>query len=1274
MKHKILNRIISLVIAIAVMVGVMPMASISVLAAESKKAGTTVEETQMTPADVVATEVDSRKPITADRSAANVGPYAVYVDGKLHAQGNFSDMWNLAMELAPYAVEDEEHSNAGKKELVEFVLCFDMRYKSDWFGEKTMTVSNKKITIDLNGHLLKRDDKGSVIKVTDHAVLTIMDSNPKRTHYGSLNSNGMWLANNGSSTLIRGGVITGGNCGTGDGGGLYIEEESTVYLQGGTIAGNKADVGSGVYLEDGSTLDMTKGVSQLCYNYCAGTSSDGGTIFLRSDCTVIGGYVHSNVADDYGGGIRAKGGNILIKDVIVYNNKALDYGGGLYIERSGTGQTVTVSGCKIFGNFTGVAGGGMYIYDLYMVKMTDCWVENNTANKEGGGICVSDWTGSDLSISGKIIVRNNYVSQDKTAIKSNLYLEGDEDLIVETISIGSEIWVRTEEEISSYNGLKNPIVTQATDASPLFFYSDVDGYHIEFQNDPKKSNYRYLFFAAGAKEDFDVKLMADYGVNKMESPYKISTGAYKGQTTPLYKGYFEYSLMTTSDYISASPFYYSDGYFFEDPTVYNEHLATMSINMAVAAFGRNTTYVGDNEYANHFANVKQLFADIGCADVNFFANEDYQIKPTYYNEKDRLSTIGVAISQKEISMNGETYTLVPIAIRGGGYESEWSSNVTIGNSGEAAGFSDAANQVYKHVQNYVKDYGLTDQVMNGKVKFWVVGYSRAGATANLTAKRLIDYYTYVGNQVFGYTFEAPMGGVESKKIDMPYTGNGTYPTIHNTVNELDFVTLVAPSEMGFIRYGVDHLVGSDYKNGVTVDSTEYSYRLARMLGQLKAINPYYQFDTKWSVAELSIIYGGLFGNGILDDQIQFWDDPNKECENMYEFLRWFFLIFQEYGLNLPTKEVTVTDSKGNTTKKQVADLDKARENYSTFKPLGSIAGNTQTGTSYSDSNYNFGYSEMTVQDAAAGLVSMLMGDSLTNDQLSEIIGSVKGSAIELAKDAALIGGSILGAITLVNPIITAIITVAVASVGANEIYDLLIDDWDTHSEAKKAEIINMVMHLLLDNRTDGKSVWDVLDEDQAKTIAEGLPVLLWFALNLVSGDNNTGEGDDGMWGIPTFVSNISAITANHYQEVSIAWVRSNDSYYLTYAADRQPYTFDTSKIEATKPTGTYARGTKTFTLSAKAGSSIFYSVDGGNTWSLYTKAVTLENVPDQILCFSIYRGVKSDVADISLNGWAGSLLGNGNIWFLLAGSAFIVGFCVVSVEMSRKKKKETNND
>jgi AICAR transformylase/IMP cyclohydrolase PurH len=69
-----------------------------------------------------------------------------------------------------------------------------------------------------------------------------MDSDPNKEHGGTVNENDLWAFSIGGDTKLYGGVITGGYHKTGDGGGLYIDKKSTVYMTGGTIAGNKADI------------------------------------------------------------------------------------------------------------------------------------------------------------------------------------------------------------------------------------------------------------------------------------------------------------------------------------------------------------------------------------------------------------------------------------------------------------------------------------------------------------------------------------------------------------------------------------------------------------------------------------------------------------------------------------------------------------------------------------------------------------------------------------------------------------------------------------------------------------------------------------------------------------------------------------------------------------------------------------------------------------------------------------------------------------------------
>ena len=1282
MKQKVFIKVISTVLTLTMLLSAVQLTAITVLAEETdNNESLSPSEKRLKLFESIEKEMAERPYITKDRSAiSEKAQAAVYVDGKLYKEGDFSPMWNVAMELAAF-VKKGDQSNNGKYKTVEYVLNKNFRYDSSWFGEGTMTVSNKYFTIDLNGHVLERwGDNGSVISVINGSVLTIMDSNPTSKNGGYIGSNNTWHFMEGGGFKIKGGVISGGYLKTGDGGGLYVNDQSIVYLTGGTIAGNKADVGSGVYLGGGSTLDMSRGNSQICYNYSAGTTDDGGAIFLRPDSSVIGGYVHHNLADDYGGGIRAKGGNISITDVVVYENDAMEYGGGIYVERESTNEIVTISGCTIVNNYAPDGGGGVYLWDLFRTNMISCLVEENRSEKNGAGICVSCFKGTDIAVGGEMIVRNNYESGTGTNVKSDLYLAGDDDMIVESLSLGAEIWIKTGIDPANYNGIGKTLLDQPTSTSHLFFYSDVDGYYVKYQDDPAKENYRHLYLEKGTRVDDGIKKLEDYSIKELPTPYTIESGANKSNKFPLYKGYAEYNLMGTTDFISASPFYYSDGYFFEDPQIYNTHLATMSINLAVSAFGRYTSLVGDNAYAIHFANVKQLLSDIGCADSNFYVNKDYQIKPSYYGEEGRLSTIGVAISQKKIELNGEAYTLVPVAIRGAGYESEWSSNVTIGQTGEAKGFADAADQVYKHIQYYIENYGLTEELANGKIKFWVVGYSRAGATANLTSKRLVDNYADDGNVTFGYTFEAPMGGVKSAALaDEAHTGNGTYPTIHNTINEADFVTYVAPSDMGFIRYGVDHLIGSDNEHDDPVSwnetSTYYKQRM-KMIAQLNAINPYYKFYDGWEVADVNIILSNIpiINTDMIDKGDQIWDDPNPDCKNISTYLPWFFTTVVGYGLQLPSEVKYST--KDPDRKIIVFDMTTARDAYSKNKPLANIAGNSKSpdGTSYNQ--YNFGYSDMTIEQAAASLVSLAMG-GLTDDQMDALIGTVMINAGIFKEnnftirtwDEDLFNFLLDGTGFSLAPV-DALISVFAPLIGdishALDLYDKLINEWDERSELEKAQTIDWLTKELL-GVSRGNNVWEILTEEQAETVANALPVVLWFALNYASRDYNDTHEDDGMWGVGTFINNMSYIVSNHYQEVSMAWVRSYDKFYDN---DLQAYTIDPAKVTQKAVGGSYASATKTLTLSGQPGAAIFYSVDGGNSWSLYSEPVSVENGVKNTLCFSICHGVKSDVKEISMNPWAGSVFGNGNIWFLIMGSAIIVGISIVVIEINRKKKNK----
>ena len=128
----------------------------------------------------------------------------------------------------------------------------DARLTEDIEITETLYVE-RSMTIDLNGHVLKMTGDGSVLRVKKgpHPVtLTITDSRPQNPHTGSYEN------------LPAGGVITGGE-GTdltgiyNVGGAVFLENDTTLKLEGGTITGNNSSGGS-VFI-NGATFVMTGG-------------------------------------------------------------------------------------------------------------------------------------------------------------------------------------------------------------------------------------------------------------------------------------------------------------------------------------------------------------------------------------------------------------------------------------------------------------------------------------------------------------------------------------------------------------------------------------------------------------------------------------------------------------------------------------------------------------------------------------------------------------------------------------------------------------------------------------------------------------------------------------------------------------------------------------------------------------------------------------------------------------------------------------------------------
>lgn len=247
--------------------------------------------------------------------------------------------------------------------------------------------------------------------------------------------------------------------------------------------------------------------------------------------------------------------------------------------------------------------------------------------------------------------------------------------------------------------------------------------------------------------------------------------------------------------------YYSDSYFDSDNHEVNEGLALASHAMALATFNGNKDFTKRSNYLRDLWQ-KEHF-------TNIYMSDSFYKQPT-------TDSIGFGISSKKVS----DYTVIAIAVRGGNYDGEWASNFTIGETGNAQGFDEASNTVIENISTYIERYEV-----EGHIKIWISGYSRAAITSNMTAGKILNKMvlgeylnknvSYTSDDIYAYCFEPPMG----VQITLESARGELYHGIHNFLNYNDFVPLVAPFEWGFVRYGTDHYY-PDRLNDIYFDEKE----------------------------------------------------------------------------------------------------------------------------------------------------------------------------------------------------------------------------------------------------------------------------------------------------------------------------------------------------------------------------------------------------------------------------------------------------------------------
>lgn len=227
---------------------------------------------------------------------------------------------------------------------------------------------------------------------------------------------------------------------------VYAENESTVNMNGGYVCGGYCrynGAGAGISVNNNSTLSISNGV--IAGN-CA--PSGGGVYANRSAVKVTGGVISGNSTNSngYGGGIMAEnGGSVTVSGGYITNNRYANFcyrdgdgchgGGGLAATK---GAHVTIFGGQITGNYSEEAGGGVYVTNIFQ-QDSRAWLDikggniasNVSYRSEGAGIRVGQRVDAMISGASKdspVYITNNHCMSRFDWGGGGIFVQGDSNV------------------------------------------------------------------------------------------------------------------------------------------------------------------------------------------------------------------------------------------------------------------------------------------------------------------------------------------------------------------------------------------------------------------------------------------------------------------------------------------------------------------------------------------------------------------------------------------------------------------------------------------------------------------------------------------------------------------------------------------------------------------------------------------------------------------------------------------------------------------------------
>ena len=296
------------------------------------------------------------------------------------------------------------------------------------------------------------------------------------------------------------------------------------------------------------------------------------------------------------------------------------------------------------------------------------------------------------------------------------------------------------------------------------------------------------------------------GEGVVQPPSEFATLEGSTGRTGAFTARIDFTSMATGSKTISTEVAWDDGWFFQDPTVYNHDLAaTCSVLSAVANSESAYYQAGSNAPA---------YMDAALAELGFgqISTASYQYRSEIFDEIVDLiagtdDVVAYSVATKRVtSEDGDKKTLFLVSVRGS-YGSEWLSDLNMGSAAAYdmdeithEGFERAAREIVDELAERITEeagLGGTDDIA-----LLFTGHSRGAAVANIAA-------AYADEMSQGMRVLAPRGSIYCCTFATPgvttfdTARDGLYDNIFNIMNPSDMVPRLPLESWGYGRYGRD---------------------------------------------------------------------------------------------------------------------------------------------------------------------------------------------------------------------------------------------------------------------------------------------------------------------------------------------------------------------------------------------------------------------------------------------------------------------------------------